>query len=135
VEYVAMSDDEQSGSDDPGIFGSLPSSRPGTRSPRRAGDSEPAKRKATAKAKATKSTRTAAASGSKAKQAPPPPPPPPATGPAKHERDQPTPKPGDGQTGIEDLAWAGVAAAAEAATLGVRLATRALETVRRAAER
>ena len=37
--------------------------------------------------------------------------------------------------GLEDLAWAGVAAAAEAATLGVRLATRAVEALRDAAPR
>ena len=37
--------------------------------------------------------------------------------------------------GLEDLAWAGIAAAAEAATLGVRLATRAMEAVRDAVER
>jgi hypothetical protein len=132
---MAMSDDEQSGSGDPGIFGSLPSSRPGTRSPRRGGDTEPAKRKAPTKAKATKSAPGAAASSSRSRQAQPPPPPPRTGGAAADERGKPTPEAGDGQTGIEDLAWAGVAAAAEAATLGVRLATRALETVRRAAER
>jgi hypothetical protein len=37
--------------------------------------------------------------------------------------------------GIEDVAWAGVAAAAEAATIGVRLATRALEAMRDAVDR
>jgi hypothetical protein len=132
---MAMSDDEQSGSRDPGIFGSLPSSRPGTRSPRRGGETEPRKRKAPTKAKATKSAPGAAASSSRSRQAEPPPPPPRTGGGAADERGKPTPEAGDGQTGIEDLAWAGVAAAAEAATLGVRLATRALETVRRAAER
>ena len=37
--------------------------------------------------------------------------------------------------GIEDVAWAGVAAAAEAATIGVRLANRALEAMRDAVDR
>jgi hypothetical protein len=37
--------------------------------------------------------------------------------------------------GVEDLAWAGVAVAAEAATLGVRLAGRAFEAMRDAVER
>ena len=37
--------------------------------------------------------------------------------------------------GLEDVAWAGVAAAAEAATIGVRLATRALEAMRDAVDR
>ena len=37
--------------------------------------------------------------------------------------------------GIEDLAWAGVAVAAEAATLGVRLLSRAVEAVRKPADR
>jgi hypothetical protein len=37
---------------------------------------------------------------------------------------------GAARKGIEDVAWAGVTVAAEAATLGVRLFSRALETVR-----
>jgi len=37
--------------------------------------------------------------------------------------------------GLEDLAWAGVAVTAEAATLGVRLLGRAVEAARRATER
>jgi hypothetical protein len=37
--------------------------------------------------------------------------------------------------GLEDLAWAGIAVAAEAATLGVRLAGRAFEAARDAVER
>lgn len=37
--------------------------------------------------------------------------------------------------GVEDIAWAGVAVAAEAATLGVRLANRALGAMRDAVER
>ena len=37
--------------------------------------------------------------------------------------------------GLEDIAWAGVAAAAEAATIGVRLASRAIEALRGSSER
>jgi hypothetical protein len=40
-----------------------------------------------------------------------------------------------GSGGLEDLAWAGIAAAAEAATIGVRLASRAMEAVRDAGKR
>ena len=36
---------------------------------------------------------------------------------------------------IEELAWAGIAVTAEAATLGVRLVSRAIDAARRAAER
>jgi hypothetical protein len=38
--------------------------------------------------------------------------------------------PAASRKGIEDVAWAGVTVAAEAATLGVRLVSRALEAVR-----
>ena len=44
-------------------------------------------------------------------------------------REPETPESGDGP-GVEDLAWAGITVAAEAATLGVRLLSRALEAVR-----
>lgn len=102
-----------------GVFGNLPRSRPGTRSPRR--------------------RRTAPGAGDA---------PDPAT--AQEARDAPGPPPRSGeprdqaeelgeeeeqQGGIEDLAWAGVAAAAEAATLGVRLANRALGAVRDSIDR
>jgi hypothetical protein len=53
-------------------------------------------------------------------------------------RAEPPPQPAGqaGQMGgVEDLAWAGVAVAAEAATLGVRLAGRAFEAMRDAVER
>jgi hypothetical protein len=49
-------------------------------------------------------------------------------GPAKG----PEPRAGNG---LEDLAWAGVAAAAEAATIGVRLASRAMEALRDGVDR
>jgi len=40
-----------------------------------------------------------------------------------------------GPAGLEDLAWAGIAVTAEAATLGVRLVGRAFDAARRAADR
>ena len=112
------------------IFGKLPSARPGVRSPRRAtgkraseaeGASEPAATQAKAKADATPT----------ASRRPPPPPPPP---------DEPAPEPdapprGRGAGGVEDVAWAGITVAAEAATLGVRLLSRAVEAVRKPGER
>lgn len=83
------------------VFGNLPRDRPGTRSPRRA---------------------ASPGGGARRKGA---------------EPEEPGPPQGDERTvkgtevhGIEDLAWAGVAIAAEAATLGVRLASRAIEAVR-----
>jgi hypothetical protein len=36
---------------------------------------------------------------------------------------------------VEDLAWAGIAVAAQAATVGVKFASRALDAARRSAER
>ena len=48
-------------------------------------------------------------------------------------RDPPPAEPEHG--GVEDLAWAGIAVAAEAATLGVRLLSRAVEAVRKPADR
>jgi len=96
----------------PGVFGNLPKTRPGARSPRR--DERPG-------------------AGSDTQATPPPPPaaaddkePDPAVAPA-------APQPGP--RGVEDVAWAGVAAAAEAATIGVRLATRALEAMRDTVDR
>jgi hypothetical protein len=101
-----------------GVFGNLPASRPGTRSPRRgsAGPDQPA---------ADTKREAAAAPDPDPVEAPPEPPPAPApprgTRPATPER----------IGGIEDLAWAGVAVAAQAATLGIRAASRALDAVRK----
>jgi hypothetical protein len=118
---------EGRGESDSGLFGRLPRSRPGTRSPRRA---------------------TGAAAGRRGEEAAEAetPPPPAASGGAR--RPQPTSRPGhpaaqpsddaaaEGQAaGLEELAWAGIAITAEAATLGVRLATRAIEAARKATER
>jgi hypothetical protein len=117
----AMTDDTP---EDSGLFGKLPSSRPGVRSPRRA------------------SNKGAAEPRSKPPRPTPPRPKPTAARPKPTPaRPKPTParpKPeeqeGEG-AGLEELAWAGIAVTAEAATLGVRLVTRALDAARRATER
>jgi hypothetical protein len=118
----AMTDDTP---DDSGLFGKLPSSRPGVRSPRRAsskGAAEPrseppSSRPPRPRPTAGRPTPTAAR--------------PKATAPP---RGKPEEQEGEG-AGLEELAWAGIAVTAEAATLGVRLVTRALDAARRATER
>jgi len=100
------------------VFGNLPHTRPGARSPRREAPG-----------------RSARGSGSRT-SGDTDPKPAPAREPAP-ERSQPEPASAEeaDERGIEDVAWAGVAAAAEAATIGVRLATRALEAMRDAVDR
>lgn len=95
-----------------GVFGNLPRTRPGTRSARRDADDR-RRRPAAATAGEQPGAREPAD----------------ATEPAR-----PDPDP-ESAGGIEDVAWAGVAAAAEAATIGVRLANRALEAMRDAVDR
>jgi ribosomal protein L13E len=111
----AMSDE---GHEDSGLFGKLPSSRPGVRSPRRA------------------SNKGAAEPRSDPPRSTPPRPKPTAARPkaTAPPRAQPEEQEGEG-AGLEELAWAGIAVTAEAATLGVRLVTRALDAARRATER
>ena len=119
-------------SGDRGVFGNLPSERPGVRSPRRAGeDGTEGKRAKPAAAKATARGRSAGARPSQPRPQPPKPseaspgaqrPTPPTAGSAQ--------EPEGSRAGIEEVAWAGVTVAAEAATLGVRLVSRALEAVR-----
>ncbi len=116
--------DQRDQDDQGGVFGNLPASRPGTRSPRR--DS-------TTAARAT-APKPAAKPKPKAK----PPPDPGARAPRTSAPQPPPPRPAgepDRGGGLEEIAWAGVAAAAEAATLGVRLANRALEALRGGSER
>lgn len=116
---------------DPSVFGNLPSARPGVRSPRR----DAGKRGPSAPKRAPRKTSKASAAP-KAKSPPPrspepgPAPPPPQSA-ATPPADAPPPEPEEGSSrGIEDVAWAGITVAAEAATLGVRLFSRALEAVR-----
>jgi hypothetical protein len=109
-------DSPESPASDRGVFGNLPSERPGVRSPRRSGDKQ--------------------VKAAKARPTPTPPPPPPPSRPSAPEAHRPAasrdvpPDPTSQGRGIEDVAWAGVTVAAEAATLGVRLFSRALEAVR-----
>jgi hypothetical protein len=112
---------------EPSVFGNLPKTRPGARSPRR--DAGKAKARPVRAAGEAKSRR--APSSAKAKPSAPPPPP---------RRERPAPEQPDEAAssaggGLEDIAWAGVAAAAEAATIGVRLANRALGAMRGAVDR
>ena len=118
VEYDAMSTSDENDADEApeGVFGNLPTTRPGARSPRREAGTGPERPAEPPPAPAPEQA------------APPPHEPPPAPEPA------PQAAPDEGG-GIEEVAWAGVAAAAEAATIGVRLATRALEAVRDAVDR
>lgn len=128
--------DEAGGNQDAGVFGNLPTSRPGTRSPRR-------KSSAAAKQPPTEeptpepppldpiadAERVAAATAPRRAKSP--------TGiqqPAKEDpaRDPAAPESeaDEAGSGLGDIAWAGVAVAADAATIGVRLASRALERLR-----
>ena len=122
-------DQGEIGPEQGGVFGNLPRSRPGTRSPRRQ----------------SASRRRPEAAGES--------PPEPSPEPAAQPEAEPTPPPVHAEAagdegapdldaeadregnGLEDLAWAGVAAAAEAATIGVRLASRAMEALRDSVER
>ena len=110
--------------EDRGVFGNLPSARPGTRSPRRKSGNAEGK----AAEPETGEPAPAVSSPRAAPHRPQTPPPPP--------REPEAPEPGDEREGgVEDLAWAGITVAAEAATLGVRLLTRAVEAVRRPSDR
>ena len=117
-----MSDD-QPDSNQGGVFGKLPDSRPGSRSPRREGrgKSAAAKRPAAASKPRSAAPRRKPAAKPEQPRRPAPPPPPPA---AAREA------PAESGAGLDDLAWAGVAAIAEAATFGVRLANRAFGAIR-----
>jgi len=114
-----VSDDRPTGEPEAphgGVFGNLPDSRIGSRSPRRdagarqraAGRGQRAEARATPEREAEPETAQAAS---------------------------PEPAPDPAGNGLEDLAWAGVAAAAEAATIGVRLASRAMEALRDSVDR
>jgi hypothetical protein len=104
-----------------GVFGNLPDARPGGRSPRRDGGTKPRK---TAAAKAAKPA---------AKQRPSKP----RTRPQAKPRPEPArraPEPAAPEAesggGLEDMAWAGVATIAEAATVGIRLVNKTFEALR-----
>ena len=123
-------DNSTPASGDRGVFGNLPSERPGVRSPRRGeGKGQKAKGAQPKRAKAAPAT----AKPKPRPSAPPKAPPPPRS--AHQEQPAPgaeaeAPEPGSGRGSVEEVAWAGITVAAEAATLGVRLVSRALEAVR-----
>jgi hypothetical protein len=127
------------------LFSKLPRTRPGVRSPRRAGSKQAANstRNATAAQPAALRAAAAADEAREATAAFDPLEPPaaaaeeapetePAAAEADAERDEHRSL---SPAGLEDLAWAGVAVTAEAATLGVRLLGRAVEAAKRATER
>jgi hypothetical protein len=128
-------------SEDRSVFGNLPSARPGVRSPRRdggKGKSQPKRAQgkgAEPRQPAGGGTKPASAGAPRAAGKPTGPPPRPAAPPPREAPSPPTresavPESGPSRRGVEDVAWAGVTVAAEAATLGVRLLSRALEAVR-----
>jgi hypothetical protein len=123
-----MTDERRPDADSPnrggGVFANLPDARPGTRSPRR--DSARAKREEPKAESPPEPPREAPAARAPERPKSPPEPPPEA---------EPAEEPARKGAGLEDLAWAGVAAAAEAATIGVRLLSRAIEALRGSAER
>jgi hypothetical protein len=119
-----------------GVFGNLPDSRPGTRSPRR--DTASARRATGGAPDATAATARPKAKPRRPAPSRPAPHAEPRAprGPAKPEPEERAPE-AEAPTGggLEDLAWAGIAAAAEAATIGVRLASRAMEALRKPVDR
>jgi hypothetical protein len=129
------------------LFGKLPSARPGVRSPRRATGGE--KGRSAPKPKTSQSTPgqvgrrvPASAGGRRNTETASPgvrPPDTPGRGSAlprtqpETAREPEASEPRDAP-GVEDIAWAGVTVAAEAATLGVRLLSRAIDAVRKPAD-
>jgi hypothetical protein len=127
-----MSDDrpdEGAEAEQGGVFGKLPASRPGTRSPRR--DSAA---KAKGNPAATKAKAKAAPTATKRKR-PAAPKPRPEAEPRLRASERIEEPQGEQAGGLDDLAWAGIAAVAEAATLGVRIANRALGALRDSVDR
>lgn len=97
-----------------GVFGNLPTSRPAVRSPRRDATTRSA---SASKREPPRPSRASA-----------------ARRPRPGELAEPV-APDTDRGGVEDMAWAGIAVAAEAATLGLRLFGRAVGAVRDATGR
>jgi hypothetical protein len=107
-----------------GVFGNLPRNRPAVRSPRRR-DAKGAAAKTSEKR--PQPARQPKRSVPRSPRRPPP---------ARPQTAEPeAPAAGAEPGGVEELAWAGIAVAAEAATLGVRLLSRAVEAVRKPTDR
>jgi hypothetical protein len=133
-----------------GLFSQLPHSRPGVRSPRRKGgdtgrQASSGKQPAGSQPAAIRAAEAAARARIAVGEDPLDPP-------SARRRKQPSPSPSEqrphetqtppsqeqqslGPGSLEDLAWAGVAVTAEAATLGIRLLGRAVDAAKRATER
>lgn len=117
------------------LFGKLPNARPGVRSPRRAAEGTTAPPTASPDVRPPDTTEHGSPSspptqdGDPREHAVASPPPTEPTATEETEASEPRDAPG-----VEDLAWAGVTVAAEAATLGVRLLSRAIEAVRKPAD-
>ncbi len=134
-----------------GLFSQLPRTRPGRRSPRRAGDEAAAARQARATSpdapepallRAQRAAEEALQAAGYDPLEPPSAPDSPPRGEQAPPRAGPAPPPDEdahgrslGPASLEDLAWAGVAVTAEAATLGVRLLGRAVDAAKRATDR
>ncbi len=115
-----------------GVFGNLPSSRPGSRSPRRPEAS--ASEDVCAEAAPEPPAETPEPAAPRRAPETPPPNTPTAEPQADPEGVDPL-APQPGIHGVEDLAWAGVAAVAQAATAGIRFTSRALEAARKSIDR
>ena len=110
-----------------GVFGNLPSKRPGSRSPRRRGAE--GENEAPEPESAAPEPTPAEAN----EPAPPEPVAEPEPEPPQPTEDPLAPQPGI--HGVEDLAWAGVAVVAQAATAGIRFTSKALEAARKSIDR
>jgi hypothetical protein len=111
-----------------GVFGNLPSTRPGSRSPRRR-SSEPEQ------AAEAETTDEAVAEEPPEPEQVPPTEAEPSDEPEPHQPIEDPLAPQPGIQSVEDLAWAGVAVAAQAATAGIRFTSRALEAARKSIDR
>jgi hypothetical protein len=135
---MAEPEPPNAGSEEGGLFGKLPSTRPGVRSPRRdsgkpAGAPKRARPAPPPKARAAPKA-TAPKRGGGREGGSPAPGTRPSTAAPRRQPPPATPEDGEGRgeaPGVEDLAWAGITVAAEAATLGVRLLSRAVDAVRK----
>jgi len=121
---------QDEGADSPeGVFGNLPSTRPGSRSPRRRDTDAPEEPAPDPVAQEPEPVAEAAEPTAE----PEPEVPEPEPDPPEPSEDPLAPQPSI--QGVEDLAWAGVAVVAQAATAGIRFTSKALEAARKSIDR